>query len=679
MNEILKQFLFNKNILVAGKKQEENTFETLFAIANLFGIKICKGAMLAGKDHISFLAKMLGIYVAQPFYKNFPKSVLELTPDQLLFDQLYHYYTTYGLGDFGKQGHSVFEQDFERIAFNEKVQIKEFQILTEDECVPLLEESVSNFLKSSRPLSNFQFDVVKQFIVDYKFKVEECASKDTAIRLLLSTRDLCFANFLVLSDVVKVVDRLNYQNYENKNIKKLNFSNKDRRFVSNVIDSIIYKGAVDMSTCFEKQAIWCGLLHHLHYKPTCQLGKEFCNQMRGGKNKSAYAKFEQKMEQGDPVSAARVLLDCKGEGALVRNLIYVISRCQTHEQIEQVLGLVSAQNIIVLIQLLNTLGVSAKTKARTFSFSKFNLLKVHQETDEEQKSRKTKLNDETIQFVFDVLLQKMSNKLKGKLGKVYISKEMYNMALPIEESTSAGGYGLLAKGSKIQLPETKKLRAFTYWEKVNDIDLSVIGVDEEGFEYEFSWRTMYGNQSKGITYSGDQTSGYNGGSEYFDINLPKFKKTYPKVRYLIFCDNVYSSLPFSEVVCRAGYMLRDEQDSGQVFEPKTVKSSFTINCDSTFAYMFGIDLKTNEFVWLNTSRNSSVIVAGQTSVGFLLEYFERTKVFNVGNFFEMMATQIVDDPALADVVVCDDINVQTKQDALVIKSFDFEKITALLQ
>ncbi len=75
---------------------------------------------------------------------------------------------------------------------------------------------------------------------------------------------------------------------------------------------------------------------------------------------------------------------------------------------------------------------------------------------------------------------------------------------------------------------------------------------------------MSRHQSGAITYSGDETSGYPGGSEYFDINLPEFKARYSEYRYLIFCDNVYSRKNFNECFCKAGYMLRDWEDSGQV-------------------------------------------------------------------------------------------------------------------
>lgn len=45
-------------------------------------------------------------------------------------------------------------------------------------------------------------------------------------------------------------------------------------------------------------------------------------------------------------------------------------------------------------------------------------------------------------------------------------------------------------------------------------------------------------------------------------------------------------------------MLRDVKDSGQVYEPKTVKTSFTIDCNSRLAYLFAIDLAANDFIWL---------------------------------------------------------------------------------
>ena len=124
-------------------------------------------------------------------------------------------------------------------------------------------------------------------------------------------------------------------------------------------------------------------------------------------------------------------------------------------------------------------------------------------------------------------------------------------------------------------------------------------------------------------------------------------------------------------------MIRNDIDSGEVFEPKTVASSFTINCDSTFAYLFGIDLDTKELIWLNIARRGVVQVAGTTSLAFLLDYFNLSSIINVYDLFEMLAEKLTDDSSVADVVVTDE-EVATKEGAVVVHSYDVEKITAYM-
>ena len=188
---------------------------------------------------------------------------------------------------------------------------------------------------------------------------------------------------------------------------------------------------------------------------------------------------------------------------------------------------------------------------------------------------------------------------------------------------------------------------------------------------------MYQKQSDEVTFSGDQTKGYYGGSEFFDVDVHAFKKAYPNIRYLVFCNNVYSNSTFDKCYCKAGYMIRDIEDSGEIFEPATVKSSFLIDCDSTFAYLFGIDMETNEFVWLNVARNSNAHVAGATGLEFLIPYFHITSVLNVGSLFEMMATEVVADPKDADVIVSDE-PLKVEKEVQVVRSCDFEKVAAYL-
>ena len=151
MKELFKDYLFQKHILVSETGDEKNAFEVVFSLANLFGIRIVSGEKLAETDMISYVSEQLGEDVPEPFYRGFPESVRALTEEQLAFDQLLHYFITYGMGDFSEAGHSIFEENFERTAFKENITIKEFSILTEADAEKKLEQTVSDLLAGTRP------------------------------------------------------------------------------------------------------------------------------------------------------------------------------------------------------------------------------------------------------------------------------------------------------------------------------------------------------------------------------------------------------------------------------------------------------------------------------------------------------------------------------------------------
>ena len=183
MKDIFKRFLFNKHILVHYVNYgKENSFETAFALANFFNIRITRGQELAERYMIHFASEMLGVDVPEPFYRGFPSSVRQLSRDQLIYDQMLHYFRTYGSGNFTEAGYSVFEEKFERAAFKENCEIKEFEIVDEAEAVKLLKEAADDMLMGSRPLNEMQLEFLVEMRREYDHKIDRCASKNTAIR-----------------------------------------------------------------------------------------------------------------------------------------------------------------------------------------------------------------------------------------------------------------------------------------------------------------------------------------------------------------------------------------------------------------------------------------------------------------------------------------------------------------
>ena len=685
MKDYFKNYLFTKHILVADEEPKDQ-FETAVSLSKIYAVKVIKGLELLHPDHMKICEEMIGskIKVPAPFYKNFPESVKALTPDQLLFDQLFHYFQTYGLGGFEERHHSIFEADFERLTFTEDFDYKEFEVLSEKDAVIKLSEIIKDLLASTRPLNNDQLDLVNSFMVNYNYCPGKIASKDTALELLFINRDMRLARFIKLADVIKLVDKINYYSYGKNKINKLNLRNKDRKFITQVLHEVMddSRSTISLKTiaeCSEKKKAWKGLLHHIHFKPLNESEKLFVESIRYRSNSSVYSEVEFWMANNSPRKAADILYVEKGPGAVLRNIEYFVSRCDNEDDKRRILKRIHADaNGILLMQLyLHYCFYDPKTiKPRNFVFTKFNMVKTHAETPAEFKRRKTKLSGVDADLIADRIDELMADHYEDKVkGNVYISPKMANIALPLQETASSTGFGVLPKGSRIPIPNNKVIRAFTYWEQVNDIDLSVHGIDDKGRKREFSWRTMYQRQSDYICYSGDVTDGFYGGSEYFDVNLKAYKKAHPHDRYLVFCNNVFSGKPFSNCLCTAGYMVRDKVSSGEIFEPKTVQTAYTINANSTYAYLFAIDLQENELVWLNMSKDSNARIAGMSEFDWLEPYISRAEHLNVYNFFHMSAEHITRRPEDADVIVSDTLipglDTEGKE---IIHSYDTEKM-----
>lgn len=127
---------------------------------------------------------------------------------------------------------------------------------------------------------------------DHADDIPEIASKNTLARLLMDTRQLSLADRLNLSDIMKVVDEMNYRRYRNDNLKKLNFRNQDRKFFTALLDRMFRSGRCDIRTCYEKKQLWNGFLHQIHYQPKNEAARIFVDGMRTKGNESVYSEFE---------------------------------------------------------------------------------------------------------------------------------------------------------------------------------------------------------------------------------------------------------------------------------------------------------------------------------------------------------------------------------------------------
>jgi hypothetical protein len=85
----------------------------------------------------------------------------------------------------------------------------------------------------------------------------------------------------------------------------------------------------------------------------------------------------------------------------------------------------------------------------------------------------------------------------------------------------------------------------------------------------------------------------------------------------------------------------------------------------------------NKIIWLNVARDSSERIAGTTSISFLIDYLTIVKVISAYDIYTMLATEVVDNPLDADVVVSDE-EIAVKEGTEVIRSYETEKLLPLI-
>ena len=127
-------------------------------------------------------------------------------------------------------------------------------------------------------------------------------------------------------------------------------------------------------------------------------------------------------------------------------------------------------------------------------------------------------------------------------------------------------------------------------------------------------------------------------------------------------------------------MLRDIEDSGEVFEPATVQTSFLVNCSSRSAFLFALDLRDPALIWLNLGEQSMRRIAGEGDVSFLRRYLHTVDIMSLHDFACLLATDVVATPAEADVVFFDELpeSFELSEGQELIRSSDTARILELL-
>ncbi|MFE5818770.1 TerD family protein [Streptomyces sp. NPDC056479] len=152
-------------------------------------------------------------------------------------------------------------------------------------------------------------------------------------------------------------------------------------------------------------------------------------------------------------------------------------------------------------------------------------------------------------------------------GHLLIDPDALDVALPLSGRAAAAGLGVLPRGS-VSPVDGELLRFFVYWKQAGhrtDYDLSALMLDAD---YEtVCWLAYTNLKNLEGEHSGDITEAPDGASEFINLRLGAVSGEFivPQV-------NIFAGEGFEEVEeSFFGFMLRDAEQQGRPFEPRTVR------------------------------------------------------------------------------------------------------------
>jgi hypothetical protein len=192
-----------------------------------------------------------------------------------------------------------------------------------------------------------------------------------------------------------------------------------------------------------------------------------------------------------------------------------------------------------------------------------------------------------------------------------------------------------------------------------DIDLS-LGLYDENWDYidHISYTNIRSQKFDGLYHSGDIVDAPEGASEFIDMDISTLQEK--QVRYAVFNVYSYTSQGFNEIPeCFFGWMEREDINTGEIFEPKTVANKIDLTSPTTICLPVVFDLKLRKAIWLDVSLRSNPnwvnnLEANRNNVVLISKALIE---MNKPNLYDLFVLNVqargeqVDDPAKADITI----------------------------
>ena len=546
-----------------------------------------------------------------PMYPNFPRQVMDMSDAELYVNAIIHY-ATYGVWS------PEYEKE-DRPALDEKVKLTKISLGSQDDCKALM----SNMLNSVVPFAEqdkedigvlSQVYSIKSAMPSFMPNRENLAT----LACMMIDRNGPAAVKDFAKQVNTVTDVLRIMNARHGNgditlaskfdgLKKI--TRAERRAYLGLIDNC--KNAAEDMKINKSQWIKVGeALHPGEYQKTYRRAFNAFNSMRDKvllKDVHTFNAVTENAMLGTDAAALEKAMTEK-PGVFARNLDRLLRNSEDPQRIADLWEKLSpavAPNLLWQVHShfdRKIREIDEEDKKRVFTIMGENpKVKVVDDTTKP-------ISVEICQQIKDLTEKSLKDIYKDKpaMGKVYIDPQIAKCKVPNNTRDASKGTVPMAKGSRLPLGNNANVvRGFIWWTNLNDhsrldVDLSAAMLNKN-LEL-IDHVAYYGLRNEYAVHSGDFVDGGpfdgKGTAEFIDIDLAKAQEQ--GVKYVAFSVNSFTQQLYRDMEhIRFGFMEREKEKSGEVFEPSTVQQVIKLNAPSTVALTCMFDVETKEMIWVD--------------------------------------------------------------------------------
>lgn len=610
----------------------------------------------------------------KPFYNDFPEGVIARGEDKNVQTALEAFWAN---GGWDESSSEQLQDTFEVEPDNFKV----IRVMDPD-AVPRIFEDM---LYSNQPLSAFDKDCLRYYFgqggeVNYrKITFQETAAFVGAMMLDDEDRDVLPIRFA--TDVLRTYCA--YCGGDEGLKEPTRFGNPSRRQRRLLMATLEQCDADSIEESFKSyREPWLRLLYFLH--PTAPKNKArypvlagFAERLRNEPKslKTYNGKVEEALENKDPVIFELLK---KRPGAFMRRLDHTVRLFGVQAFREWLTCDPSFQQLLTVYNHFYDRAGVQEGRAAVLASQSMSEVVTYDALDALDQS----IVDEIVSTTLERMRQFVNEEVRGK---VYIDPLLYWRPLSVNNRASSLSLDSKPVGTVERYEEQKTLRLYIHWEGNSDIDLSGFVITRDLNVIKVGWNGQHAAATY-MAYSGDNRGHHEKNAEYLDINTEQLPED---IDWIVLEARIYGGPESFEAYngkVHAGWMSRAEPDGGNtLWLPERLEHALVLRTKSRTAYLMAYHPATQSIVYLDIAMGSSnvsnaqdalkmkqylgatVTLPGQEDDGIEIKWDK----LNSGHVLHLLADEVVDSPALADVVF--EENITSERISMLMKSSSKER------